>query len=145
LEISAVNDVRYFAAWNDANESISYTQMLPTSAPYLFSGGCPSVAGVDGAPSSYKSPRLALVGLRFGSGRVLLRIDMPDRERARVALYDVSGRRLRVLVDGDLARGETDVAWDGSTDAGGAVSSGIYFARLTSGNVRQTIRIPLIH
>jgi hypothetical protein len=41
LEISAANNIRYFAAFNDANESISYTQM-GDAPPYLFTGLCPA-------------------------------------------------------------------------------------------------------
>jgi cytochrome c peroxidase len=52
----------------------------------------------------------------------------------RMAVYDVTGRLVRSLVNEDLPAGVHAATWDG-TDAGGAsVASGIYFIRLTTGN-----------
>ena len=48
-----------------------------------------------------------------------------------VALYDLSGRRVRVLFDGDEANGRyTDKVWDGRDDQGQPVSPGLYVARV---------------
>lgn len=48
-------------------------------------------------------------------------------------LFDVSGRRVAVLVDGPMAAGEYTVPWDGRGEDGGLVASGVYFARLAVG------------
>jgi hypothetical protein len=61
--------------------------------------------------------------------------------RASLVIYDVLGRRVRTLVDGDVIPGEQAVTWDGATDAGGSAPSGVYIARLESGGSEQTIRI----
>lgn len=48
-----------------------------------------------------------------------------------VALYDLSGRRVRVLFAGEEANGRyTDKAWDGRDDQGQAVPPGLYVARV---------------
>ena len=48
-----------------------------------------------------------------------------------VALYDLSGRRVRVLFAGEEANGRyTDKAWDGRDDQGRAVPPGLYIARV---------------
>ena len=48
-----------------------------------------------------------------------------------VALYDLSGRRVRVLFDGDEANGRyTDKVWDGRDDQGQLVPPGLYVARV---------------
>ena len=49
---------------------------------------------------------------------------------ARVRLYDLQGRVLRTLHEGDLARGVTRVAWDGRDAAGRDVGAGLYLLRL---------------
>jgi flagellar hook assembly protein FlgD len=61
--------------------------------------------------------------------------------RASLVLYDVLGRQVRTLVDGDVIPGEQAVTWDGVSDAGGSVPSGVYIARLESGGSEQVIRI----
>ena len=60
-----------------------------------------------------------------------------------VALYDLSGRRVRVLFAGEEANGRyTDKAWDGRDDHGRAVPPGLYVARVfvagDSGDAEQS-------
>ena len=59
---------------------------------------------------------------------------LSSRERVTVAVYDVSGRRVAVLVDEDVEPGVSSVRWDGRDDAGMEVSSGTYFVRMTVGS-----------
>jgi hypothetical protein len=47
----------------------------------------------------------------------------------RLDIYDVSGRRVRRLVDGPMGGGPQTVPWDGRDDRGRSVASGVYFAR----------------
>jgi hypothetical protein len=61
--------------------------------------------------------------------------------RASLVIYDVLGRPVRTLVDGDVFPGEQAVTWDGATDAGGSAPSGVYIARLESGGSERTVRI----
>jgi sugar lactone lactonase YvrE len=50
----------------------------------------------------------------------------------RVAVFDVAGRRVRVLADGARpAAGEVRIPWDGRNDAGEAVAPGMYLVRLS--------------
>jgi len=47
-------------------------------------------------------------------------------------LYDVSGRRVRVLVDAVMAAGAHAISWDGLGEDGRQVPSGLYLARLVA-------------
>jgi hypothetical protein len=49
---------------------------------------------------------------------------------ARLSLYDLGGRRVRLLVDATLPAGPHEATWDGRDDAGRAVPAGLYFAHL---------------
>lgn len=60
---------------------------------------------------------------------------------AELSLLDLSGRRVRTLVDAELTAGPHDVVWDGRDDTGAAVPAGLYFARLRAGGVERTQRI----
>jgi hypothetical protein len=62
----------------------------------------------------------------------------------RAALYDLSGRRVRTLLDaGGVAAGYHDVRIDGTTDGGGRLASGIYFVAIESvdGEIRSKVTI----
>ncbi len=64
------------------------------------------------------------------STRTLLRSALPRAGAVELAIYDASGRRVRVLVSGSREGGEQADAWDLRDDAGAPVSAGLYFARL---------------
>jgi len=50
-----------------------------------------------------------------------------------LAVYSVTGRRVRTLAQGDHAAGEHRVAWDGRADDGARLAPGIYWTRLVAG------------
>jgi hypothetical protein len=62
----------------------------------------------------------------------------------RIAVYDVAGRRVRVLVDRNLRPGSYTARWDGRTDAGEPAASGVYFCSLRAGSVRASQRMVLL-
>ena len=56
-----------------------------------------------------------------------------DRQsQVHLAVYDVTGRLVRVLANEVRSAGEHTMIWDGRDTAGGQVASGTYFYRLTS-------------
>jgi hypothetical protein len=63
-------------------------------------------------------------------GAAMLGITLPHTGEVRLGIYDLSGGRVRTLVDGVRPAGTTQVAWDGLDDHGRPVRSGAYFYRL---------------
>lgn len=63
---------------------------------------------------------------------------------SRLDVFDVSGRRVRRLVDGARAAGRYHVTWDGLDDTGRPMASGIYLCRLHAGSHRSTVRLVLV-
>ena len=58
-----------------------------------------------------------------------------------LALFDVSGRRIRTFLDAAaLVAGHHEVVWDGRNDQQGRVAAGVYFYRLRSPDGEQTAR-----
>lgn len=79
--------------------------------------------------------------LRAG-GTIRFSLDRPSR--VALAIYDVSGRRVRLLVDSRaLGSGDHEFPWDARDDAGHEVSSGVYFCRLEGGVPHKTGRVVL--
>jgi hypothetical protein len=62
-----------------------------------------------------------------------IRYYLPERMRVRLDVYDVSGRLVARLADGEQERGDRVVQWDGRGIRGGRVSSGVYYYRLQAG------------
>jgi hypothetical protein len=59
-------------------------------------------------------------------------------------VYDVSGRVVRTLVEGEMPAGSHGTFWDGRNESGARASSGIYFARLETAGAVETQRIVLV-
>ncbi len=64
--------------------------------------------------------------------------------RVRLAVFDVAGRRVRVLYDGQTVAGRHALGWDGRDDAGRRLASGVYFARLSLGDEAHNRRLVLM-
>ncbi|MBK7369461.1 MAG: hypothetical protein IPJ04_16645 [Candidatus Eisenbacteria bacterium] len=56
-------------------------------------------------------------------------LSMPRRGAATVDAMDVSGRRVRRIVRGDMAAGRHTIAWDLRDDTGALARPGVYFVR----------------
>jgi hypothetical protein len=76
--------------------------------------------------------------------RTAIRFDLPKAGAVRLSVFDVAGRLVRTLVDGGLAQGSHEYAWDGRDEAGRAVGSGSYLARLEFGGAVETVRMGLV-
>jgi flagellar hook assembly protein FlgD len=66
-----------------------------------------------------------------------------DPGHVRLAVYDVAGREVAVLVDEYRPAGRHFVLWDGRNRAGASAAAGVYFARFeTAGRhaVREIVR-----
>jgi len=48
----------------------------------------------------------------------------------RLTVYDMLGREVKRLADGELAAGSHSAVWDGTNSRGDKMPSGIYFYRL---------------
>jgi hypothetical protein len=66
------------------------------------------------------------------------------RTHVSIVVYDVSGRRLRMLVDEVQEPNRYTVGWDGRDDVGRELASGVYFVRYVAGDHRFTKKAVLL-
>ena len=90
---------------------------LPTIASLDFAGPNPSRAATD------------------------LQLALPTKQRASMQVFDVSGRRVATLVDGEVEAGYHRVRWDGVDATGSRVPSGIYFLKAKTESLDRVLRI----
>jgi hypothetical protein len=69
---------------------------------------------------------------------------LPAAGKAQLAIFDITGQKVRTLISGDLSAGSHSAVWNGRDGDGCAVSSGVYFARLESGKSAQTMKMLLM-
>jgi len=64
--------------------------------------------------------------------------------RVQLGVYDVSGRLVRQLVDGERRAGVETMVWNGTAESGVGLGAGVYFIRLTGPGLRETRRVILL-
>lgn len=64
--------------------------------------------------------------------------------RVLLAIYNVSGQQVAVLLDKEQSPGTYQVAWDGRDALGNQTASGIYFCHLRAGDLSQTRKMLLL-
>lgn len=58
---------------------------------------------------------------------------LPEKANVRLEIYDISGRLIATLADGEMESGAHAITWNGFDNGGRPVASGIYFSRLAAG------------
>ena len=70
--------------------------------------------------------------------------DLDSGSHVFLAVYDVSGRRVRTFVDRQQNLGRYDVSWDGRDDRGSPQSSGVYFVVLRANGQQFSSKLVLL-
>jgi hypothetical protein len=61
-----------------------------------------------------------------------------------LTVFNILGQQVRSLLDEHLQAGEHEVIWDGRSDAGVEVASGVYFYRLDAKGEHLTRKMALL-
>lgn len=106
-------------------------------------GGTAMQAEVDlgrlTGPAVAAASRAQLVIARNGGHSPEIFFTLPAAGHARVELFDLAGRKVAQLYNGQANAGRTSLAWSSK-----GISPGAYFARLTTDGVQQARRIVLL-
>jgi hypothetical protein len=65
----------------------------------------------------------------------IIRYNLPVTADVSLVVYDVLGRKMRVLVNGVQTPGKYSVTWNGRDEFGNPVSSGIYIYQIRAGGL----------
>jgi hypothetical protein len=69
---------------------------------------------------------------------------VPARTPVRLAIHDVQGRLVRLLVDEVLPAGQHAVEWDGRDGRGQELATGVYLSRLEAGGEVRSRKLALV-
>ena len=93
-------------------------------------------AAADAVEGAYPNPFNSSVHLRY-------HLDEPGR--VEVAVYSTTGQLIRRLSSHEQAQpGSYLVVWDGQSDGGTPVASGVYFVRVKSPSLVKSFKLSLI-
>lgn len=95
-------------------------------------------------PAMPRTPVLHAAAPNPFNPATVLRFEIPVGGPVRLAVHDARGRLVATLQDGHLAAGAGEMVWRGLDDAGRALPSGVYLARLTTGDQVAVRRVALV-
>ncbi len=98
-------------------------------------------AGVGGTPAALRfdppSPNPAHDGATMA-------FDLPRGAHVALGVYDLGGRRVARLADGELGQGHHVVRWNAQDDAGRPVPAGLYFVRFQTPGLTRIARVAIL-
>ena len=127
------------------DESAAFVQDLRASAVYALSPHVQvtPVRVAVGKPEYVRALAAKVVPSRFAllqnypnpfNPRTTIPVDIPEGSSIELGVYDVLGRPVASVYNGPVSAGRHFFEWDGRSDAGVPVASGLYFTRLTVRN-----------
>jgi subtilisin family serine protease len=111
-------------------------------SPVSVGGG--AAGGVNGLPKAFG---LAQNYPNPFNPSTTIRFQVPagaEATHVTLEIFDVRGRKVRTLVDADRGPGNHAVQWNGRSDRGEEVSSGVYLYRIHAGSFDATRRMLLL-
>jgi len=73
-----------------------------------------------------------------------IKYELPESKPMTLEIYNITGHRVRRLVNSQMSAGYHSVVWDGRDDAGDQVAGGIYLYRIQAGEFQQTRRMSML-
>jgi hypothetical protein len=144
----------YIAGVNATIDSVKTYAIWITMVRWLNGGAGPdsmvlqnpvtSVGGGAAAPGCADASGLRLAGRNVGRPPLKLQMTVAQRVAVDVAVYDVSGRRVKRLAAGVRDAGRQWLTWDGQDDRGRGVGPGVYFGRMTWRSGRSVVRLVVL-
>jgi hypothetical protein len=119
--------------------SVVLTGNMKDGTPIVGSGCLWLVPDSDERSSPERVASLSHAVMSTVSSTITVRYELPERGYVTCKVYDVSGRLVATLVDGERPRGRHDVTWEAR-----GVPSGMYFYRLEAGDLVETGRVVLL-
>ena len=97
---------------------------------------------VGGAPKFHHLSQNAPNPFRDDTG---ISYQLPSRTHVSLRVYDVSGRLIRILTDGEQPAGFHTAVWDRKDERGRDVASGVYFYRYVTPPFTETRKMVVLH
>lgn len=70
--------------------------------------------------------------------------ELPKRSRVIISIYNVLGQEVKTLLNEEQNYGSHSILWNGVDQSGKAMSTGVYFARMTTDSFSQTKKMLLL-
>jgi len=76
--------------------------------------------------------------------KALIVVELPKQGHVKLRLYNTRGNKIRELADEEKEAGSHKYYWDGKSDNGDVVGSGLYFVHIQAGDYKKTKKIVVV-
>jgi hypothetical protein len=121
----------------DGSSSVRSFKVILGTAEYAEgnSEGIPLVPIAYALEQNYPNPFNPTTTIRY---------QLSKRSEVKLEIFDLLGRKVRTLVNGEQVTGAYSVLWKSDNDAGKTVASGVYVYRLRAGEFVQSRKLLLL-
>ncbi|MCK4328272.1 T9SS type A sorting domain-containing protein, partial [candidate division WOR-3 bacterium] len=151
LEPRGVRTVWFSTDWVPAEDTYTLRAFIQNAfePPILYDNNVMEIEvtvgggkmAVDEAPEvyflsqSYPNPAMDRASISYG---------LPKVSRVDLMVYDITGRVVKTLVNGEETAGYKSADWNLTDEAGNRVARGIYFYKLSAGDFKATKKLVVI-
>jgi hypothetical protein len=119
-----------------SNDPVQPVYSIPIELEIIATGTDDfEIPGITSLIGNYPNPFNPTTKIKFG---------LKNEGKVYLEIYNLKGQKVTTLVDEILPAGFHEIIWEGKDDSNRAVSSGIYFYRLHSGNVNSTKKMMML-
>ena len=137
--LSVTLDFACLGCHTEANETLAwaseYAKNVHASTRTAVDDPNPAIPAGARIVSNYPNPFADRTSIMF---------ELSEPARITLGVYNSNGQRIALLDEGEQLPGRHTLAWDGRSDAGLPVSSGVYIARLQAGSSIATHKLLLV-
>jgi hypothetical protein len=125
----------YYPADMDTTNNVSLPITVNVQPPQ--SNEDEAVVSASLTSSHYPNP--------FTGGEGVFSIQNAKSALQQITIYDTKGRKVRTLQSNRKQAGLINLTWNGKSDTGEVLSSGVYFYKVTSGDDSTTHKLLIFH
>ena len=128
--------VFYGVFFEESPIGLEFTAGLPWEDAYFLQTAASQTLSVINPPQEYSPSRSSLLQNYpnpFNTATTIPYV-LGSSSFVHLGVFDLLGREVKILVRGYQSAGSHNVSWNGTSDDGNEISSGMYFCRITAGD-----------
>ncbi|MDD5528913.1 MAG: FlgD immunoglobulin-like domain containing protein [bacterium] len=129
-------------SWNASNcNVVVWYQKTSGKGIQVCQGAKKSITSIAAEENSNKNTFTVKISPNPFTSNANVCYSIEKKENVQVGIYDIAGKLVKQLVNGEQDAGSHTAYWDGKNDLGNKIGAGIYFCVVNSGSHKNVSKI----